>query len=144
MDLADMLGKRISDADRDKLLGAARDMDEVLQAVLESYPKGTRAMMGRTARNAAVRIGPRSVGDMGDSYIAVSEDDIEVLAVGAMTGNYICCMCLRTGIEVRKCPLRPVLRRLYEAHDSRYGMCGYAGLTIQVSDKYKRRQEAAK
>lgn len=136
---AQTLERRIGPQGRARVEEAARAIDEELQRALDSMPDGARQLISRTARNSVIRIAPRSVGALGDGYLAVSEADLEVLALASMGGCWQCCMCMRTGDELRRCPLRPVLRRIYEAHDSRYGMCGYAGIPLIESDKFRAR-----
>lgn len=131
-ELGGVLARRLTGEQRQRLEHAVREMDAVLQSALDSMPEGTRESIKRTARNVVIRITPRSVGALGSGYLAVSEEDMGVLAMAAMRGDCACTMCMRSGDAVRTCKLREVLRRHFEVRDSRYGMCGYAGIPLYM------------
>lgn len=126
----EILRRRLTDEQRSRLEQAVRDMDDVLQSALDSMPEGTRQLIKRSARNSVVRITPRAIGALDDGYLAVNKGDLDVLARAAMRGDSVCVMCMRTRDQVRACKLREVLRRHYELRDSKYGMCGYAGVKV--------------
>ena len=124
-------GRRLTDEQAGEMRRHVDGMHAVLQAGLDTMPEGSREIIKRTAANVKVKIGPRTVGSLGDGYTCVPDTALDVLIGYAVSSE--CSICMRRGEEVKRCVLRGVLRTVSDlVADARRGECGYAGQRWEV------------
>lgn len=118
--------RRMTDEQAAQMREGSRMILEALQGALDAMPEGTREQIVRTVANTTVKMGPKTVGKIGDGYTCVADRHLDVLIGAAVSSE--CAICMRRGDEVKKCALREALRGASDlVLDAKKGECGYAG-----------------
>lgn len=122
----DKFARRLTKEQAAQMHEGSRMILTALQAALDAMPEGTREQIVRTVTNTTVKMGPKTVGKLGDGYTCVADRHLDVLIGYAVSSE--CSICMRRGEEVKRCALRGVLRTVSDlVADARRGECGYAG-----------------